>query len=455
MMPPTRIIDVLAEVFRTHGFDTTAPAHPEDQTGQPHRVDLLAEKDGLDVIVATTSGTPEHLRASLNAHARTRAAVGAQYALVVATQETPDSVRQLADHHEVIVWDSDQLASAIGRAVLLEVNNTQDPPIADLLSLAPLGDLGLETSPIVHAPGHPMETPIPPQEPVTEPVESVDPLPFADMMPETEAASPAPPQEVMETAPPAATNTIETGRGWYMETRNSGPPAVQPPAQTPAAAPPTTVPLTAPAARIGIPSHSGADPHTFTPTEGALVAPGVDKENATKTARTEIFTIDDTRLRYHPKRLIHWQVEAFVEGQVKTHLLQGTCLIDLATKKLEVPEQWNSPRHLREGTFDVPVDHKPVRMDTVAAHELVMAHVLEETAREATMQDDDKAGDYALTVKRRVRVQKEDVKIDDQGLHWCPIWWISGKNGDMEIDGLTGTVREKRLQSVPSETILL
>ena len=80
-MPPTQIIDVLAEVFRTHGFDTTAPAHPEDGQGETHRVELLAEKDGIDVLV-TTASDPEATPREIQHIGHLRERLGSHYALV-------------------------------------------------------------------------------------------------------------------------------------------------------------------------------------------------------------------------------------------------------------------------------------------------------------------------------------------------------------------------------------
>lgn len=452
-MPQSRIIDVLAEVFRTHGFDTTAPAHPEDPMGNTHRVDLLAEKDGLDVIV-TALTDPSRTPDMVETHARTREAVGARYALAAATHAIDEDTRDQAETMQVLLWDSDQVSRAIGRAVLMEVTGAEDPPIADLLALAPLGSLPAhgptpatptDSEPLVSVTTVAAKPEQTPQAPTIESMEPANALPFSDLIhPVSPTEEPTPLTQNTE----APVRNIETGRGWYMETSSP-----KTPERT--VEPTVSATLNAPGARTGIPQSNGRDPHTFTPPSGALLAPGVDKEAAARIAQGEIFTIENTRLRYHPKRLFRWQVEAFVEGQVKTHTIQGTCLVDVATKQLEVPEQWDAPRHLREGTFDVPVDHKPVRMEPEQARDLVITHVLEETAREATMQDDDSAGDYALTVKRRVRVQKEDIKIEDQGLHWCPVWWLNGKNGEMEVDGLNAFIRSKQLQNIPSETILL
>lgn len=461
-MPPTRIVDILAEVFRTHGFDTTSPAHPEDPTGRTHRIDLLAEKDGLDVIVAALQNNNPLPVEKVAEHHALQKTLGARYSLIA----TPHAVTDEAHHHAeecgVIVWDADRLARAIGRAVLMEVTGAEDPPMADLLALNPLTTIPAQ-EPFGNATS---VNPIDPAE-TTDPSFSIpdvpaatadhDPRPFSDLL-QPEPAPSVPQAPVAPTAPIHTGRHLESGRGWDLEV-NDPPPERARQAPTPVPSAPPTMPRTpilqAPGARNGIPTHSGPDPHTFTPQEGVLLAPGIAKETAAGTARSKIFTVEDTRLRYHPKRVYRWQVEAFVEGQVNTHLLSGLCLVDLATKKLEVPKKWEAPRHLREGTFDVPVDHKPVRMDPTDAHGLVLAHVMDETAREATMQDTDAAGDFALTIKRRVRVQQEDIQIEDQGLHWCPVWWISGVNGEIEVDGLNGTVREEHLKSVSSNTILL
>jgi hypothetical protein len=428
-MPPTPIIDVLAEVFRSHGFDTTSPAHPEDDEGRIHRIDLLAEKNGMDVLIAAATA-PETTQRKITESGQLRTTLGIQYALVAATHPLDATTEATAHDHNVIIWDNENLARAIGRAVLLEVSGAEAPPIADLLTLAPMGEL-----------------------PITA-TRAADPEPvvpsFIGMDFETPDSSPSPVAEAT-----LSDRHLETGRGWYLETRKPSTPAPETPTPAPSVAPTTNRILNAPGARMGIPTSTGKDPHTFTPPTGALLAPTIGKDAAAQAAKREIYSISSTRLRYHPKRLYHWSVEAFIEGQVDTYTLQGVCLVDLATKKLEVPRQWEAPRHLREGTFDVPVDHKPVRMEGEQAEQLVLQHVLDETARETTMQDDDSAGDYALTIKRRVRVSKEDVQVHDQGLHWCPVWWINGTNGEMEVDALSGDILHKQLQSTPSETILL
>lgn len=457
-MPPTRIVDVLAEVFRTHGFDTTSPAHPEDPTGRTHRIDLLAEKDGLDVIVATLqSGEPLQVDKVADHHALQKT-LGARYSLIATAHGVTDEAHHHAQECGVIVWDADRLARAIGRAVLMEVTGAQDPPVADLLALNPLATIPTEsgaTAPEVSpattfGQNRPHDGALPTPE-VSQAAAMNDPLPFSDLM-QTDAAptNPVPAETAPSSVHPGPHR--ESGRGWDLEINDPPPERARPNTLTSMQKPPI---LQAPGARAGMPAPRPSDPHTFTPQQGILLAPSVAKETAAQTARTKIFTIEDTRLRYHPKQVYRWQVEAFVEGQVKTHLLSGLCLVDLATKKLEVPGRWETPRHLREGTFDVPVDNKPVRMDVQDARALVMEHVAQETARETTMQDNDSAGDYALTVKRRVRVQQEDIQIEDQGLHWCPVWWLGGGNGEIEVDGLNGDVREERLQSVPSNTMYL
>lgn len=542
-MPPARVADVLAEVFQTYGFDTCQASEPEGMTGVTYRVDLQAEKGGMDVLVTIRcQDTP--LEADLvDQQARMVRDVGAYYGVLVCPAGFTESAHHHAARTRTILWDRSAMEALIGRAVLHEIldGTRADPPIAEVLGVVGRAPFAATE----HTPGDaphahpPTETPVTvaataststpsttddapetmalpgmglfddpaesetPEATHDEPAtartsdatpETFDPLALmarddgipASATTETETAGDDPRDHTTSTATHAApSDTIPAytthgdtqeeddrevleGNGWILETtkrvtaagnthRESPPVRHDAPEDRPMA-PARPTGLASLAALGGTrrhTKHSGPDPRSFNPSTGALLAPAVDKTRAAAEAKQKIFTIDHTWLRYHPKRVLRWKVEAFVEGQVDTKTIEGVRIVDLATREVADPAEWTASRHLREGTFDVPVEHKPVRIDTEKAHGLAMDSILEATAREVTMEDYDASLDVIMTQKKRIRAHRDDVEIQDEGLHWCPVWCFQGVNGTVEVDALTGAVVDERLEQSDSETIVL
>ncbi|MBW3581573.1 MAG: restriction endonuclease [Euryarchaeota archaeon] len=454
-MPNARLVDVLGEVFRTYGFDTTRPASPEGMSRARYEVDLIAEKSGMDVLVAVTPDPGAIDLDAVDRHARMVHDVGAYYGLIVSPAGFTDAAYHHATRTKTILWDRDAIEAAIGRAVLFEVlGDRHDPPVAEVLGISPrhAPEPMTETEPAAEPEAmFPFMAEAAPEAetPATPPAEAADPMGFLFADDASEEV-PAPSYTSSTPTPVAVTTGTEHGRGWVLQTGRQREDAPR--------APDRPTGLASLAAMGGARRHgrgTGPDPRVFNPTDGALVAPGVSKESAAKKARDLIYTIDHTYLRYHPKRVFDWTVEAFVEGRVETTTLAGHRVVDLATRDVHAPKTWDSPRHLREGTFDVAVDHKPVRLETEKARDLVLESILEETARQITVEDFDRALDIMITEKRRVRAHRDDVRIEDRGLHWCPVWCFVGVNGEVEVDGMTGEVTERRLETPAGSTMLI
>lgn len=501
-MPSTRVVDVLAEVFRTYGFDTTTDAHMDGQSGTEHLVHLLAEKDGLEAAI-TVHQDPRPIGMDLvDAHDRAVRDIGARYGVLASIGSFTESAYAHAARTRMILWDQHDLEAVIGKAVLHEVigDPESDLPIAEVLAHGRHTDSADDVPSVADSfDSYAPETPEPAQAVADEPTGlfAFDPMalqdddsdavpvngtdepsrtPIIDATVPEPAAAPtrgtiidaeeyATPARQAYTPTPVASapRDLVQGRGWVLETSNrrEAPAGAVDATNDPDPIPvqPRTKPSIASIAALGgigrVPRSNGPDPRVFNPSEGALLAPAVSKEQAASAVRDKIYTIDHTSLRYHPKRVYRWAVEAFVEGQVTTTTLSGVRVVDMATRHVASPDQWTASRSLREGTFDIPVDHKPVRIEEAKARALALDSVLDATARDIVVEDHDSSLDIMVTEKKRVRTHRDDVQIHDEGLQWCPVWCFSGVNGEIEVDALTGQIVQERLEARTSNTILL
>lgn len=425
----TTLTQVLSELFRSFGYTGTHVGELEGLSGRRHAVPLILEKDSRRLAVTVWAHRQPLGPSFVQEFTETIRDTGCDGGLIASLGASPEILVVQAAKARIHVWDSRRIAQELGEAVLGEtvpdVWQRNDPLVAGRPSRLVER---VHESTIQNAP--PTTTPVAATDPVQEP-------PFPTEIPTVlaaEAASPSPTLEVpaafglfdsLPTVPPT-----EPGQTTLEQASTPVEPAPAPPTTMASPPPPPTPAPSKPVRRI--------------------LRVQVAKGLAASMAKPKTRSVDRIFLRLTPHYVFDYEAQLLVEGSLNSEKRQGRLAIDASMKKVR---PW---AHALE-TGDLPsdaadIDEKPVRMPEADARTLAVTELKGLVTRDVVHEED--GNEWSVVVKKRVELAEDELRVESLGIHWTPVWRITGRDGTVEIDATTGQFLHEEI-SVPRSDALL
>lgn len=387
-------MEVLAELFRVHGYAASRPGEMMGSSGRRHPLPLLLERDARRVAVTAWLHRQPLGAAFVREFLDAVRDTGCDGGLIVSLGALADPVRAEAARERIQVWDSRRVAEELGHGVLRETVPDLWEVVDPLMAPRPSRLLDL-----VHQ-GPPAPATAPPAPP-PRPVDAAAEPPFPAAVPPLLANPDQAPAATLEL--PAAFGALDQAAAGVLP-------------EAPTAPPP--------------PSANGP------PGRRGILRVHVSKALATSLAKAKTRTIDRLFLRLVPHHVFDYEASLVVEGTVETQKREGRMAVDAALKRV-VP--WTRPLDVADLPADgVDVDEKPVRIAVADARKLLVADLRTLVTRSVVFEED--ASEWSVMVRKKVELADEDLRLAPVGLFWVPIWRASGKEGSVEIDAATGQV---------------
>lgn len=399
------LVEVFSELFRSFGYATRLQPELEGLTGRKWPTPLVAEKDTRRVAVQQWLRTDPLPEASLDEFLDLVKDTGSDSGLLLSLGTVPDALLMRAARHRIQVWDPRRITQELGTAVLHETCPNLWEHSDPLVSPRPSRILervqeSAAAPPVAPAPVPP--TPTPPAQPQQE-------LPVVAAVPPFLAPTPvAPAPEGLQV--PLAFGVLD---------------AVATPATSAPTPTVTQVPVLAEA-----PAPPPASPGR------AILRTHVNKSLALSLTRGKLRNVERVFLRLVPYHVFDYEAQLLVEGSLSAEVRRGRMAVDAALKKVT---EWQQPLDVA----DLPpegadVDEKKVRVDQPEALKLLVGDLRNLVTRDVLMQEDD--SEWSVVVKKKVSLAEDEVRASPLGLYWLPLWRVTGKEGSMEIDAVTGRV---------------
>lgn len=399
-----RLLDVFGEFFRAFGYQPLPSSAPA--------IGLVLAKDNRRWgVIPHLDGRPL-TAADLDAAAQETAAQGLDGSLLLSLGETGDDLVVRGAGQGLRVWDARRLCLELGSAVLRETvpeHWSQQDPLAASRPSKILERIQQ------HAGQQAAAAPVPAPAPAApEPTPALPPL----------ATTPVP--ETLQ-VPPAF------GIFDQFET-----PA---PAAAPPAAAPTAAPIIVPVVNVAAPPG---------PPARAVLRLRVDRELAGNLARPKTRTVDRQFLRLVPYHVFDYEATLLIEGTVKAERKTGRIAVHAVRKEVAA---WD--RELDIAPLDVAadIDERPIKIEPEPAGKLLREHVRGLMTRDVTMEEDE--SEWSVVVKKKVELADDALNLHHLGVHWVPVWRVTGKWGSVEIDGSTGQVVHEEIMKENNDAVLL
>lgn len=416
------LMDLLAEALQHHGYNVTAQAALEGRTGTVYTIPLLAERDERAYIIdAHLEGVvPANVPVEL---ADVRDDVGADGCVLAHLQaiESHDA--------DIVAWGRDALVRFLGEAALAAATGTEaaapDFSLPALDSDAPVAQSLSELLPPAFAADEAeFDGPELPDfslldleqlgdEPTIEAGEMPAPKP-TDFMAELDAL--VDPEAAVE-----ATFAPELSEA-------TGAPA-------PAAAP---VPSPVPETRF------------------PLLPVRCTANEAAGMVRERLFEARSVQMVLHPVFLFDYECDLLAEGSLRYDTVAGRIQVHGTHKHvLDVDPEAIDPTGFGRPLDAVPHEEKALRIDEDRAKQLGRDFLTEAHTRLVDVQVDDDDSGYAYTEKRKVAPRPDHVRLAAKGVFHRITWRVFGPNGHIDVDGMTGTVQEQRLQTPDPDVYIM
>ena len=363
------LLQILRDIFSSSGYNVT----------ESYRYDMVAEKNGYKTLIKL-GAYPDHTDIKNFADQ-----VNDGTGLYVATHAMADNLYQYAAESGLIVWDRDDVALQIGKAVLADIEGTTAdleliPPVDQQESAQTTGT-GFGDDSLFGMFGQRDETKKTPAPP--EPISTPQPHWGGSVF-----AQPEPVQ-----SPPAQPN----------------PPVQSPPAQS---NPPMVLNLHA-------------------------VPLNVSKEQAINIARQHVGIVDKVSLKFVPFWKYEYSID--VEQQYKSKIIDISgdgvgCLNALNgnNEVLEVKEVYDS--------IEVPDEEYEVKGPTLTRDEAnrdLLKRIIDEHTEDIRF--DAMSGDTIISEHKRFKPSAEDVNLE-LDMVYLPIWELNGRKNSVEISGYNAEV---------------
>ena len=360
------LLQILRDIFSSSGYNVT----------ESYRYDMVAEKNGYKTLIKL-SAHPDYTDIKNFADQ-----VNDGTGLYVATHTMADDLYQYATECKLVVWDRDDVALQIGKAVLADIEGTT----ADLELMPPVDQ---QASTQTTSAGFGNDS-------------------LFGMFGQSDVADKTPTSP--EPVPTPQPNTPQWSGNIFAQTEPvQSPPVQSTPAQP---SPPMTLNLHA------------------TPLN-------VSKEHAINIARQHVGIVDKVSLKFVP----FWKYEysISVEQQYKSKIIDISgdgvgCLNALNgnNEVLELKEVYDS--------IEVPDETYEVKGPTLTRDE-ANSELLERIIDEHTedIRFDAMSGDAIISEHKRFKPSAEDVNLE-LDLVYLPIWELNGRKNSVEISGYNAEV---------------
>ena len=360
------LLQILKDIFSSSGYNVT----------ESYRYDMVAEKNGYKTLIKL-SAHPDYTDIKNFADQ-----VNDGTGLYVATHTMADDLYQYATECKLVVWDRDDVALQIGKAVLADIEGTT----ADLELMPPVDQ---QASTQTTSAGFGNDS-------------------LFGMFGQSDVADKTPTSP--EPAPTPQPNTPQWSGNIFAQTEPVQSPPVQSTPTQPS--PPMTLNLHA------------------TPLN-------VSKEHAINIARQHVGIVDKVSLKFVP----FWKYEysISVEQQYKSKIIDISgdgvgCLNALNgnNEVLELKEVYDS--------IEVPDETYEVKGPTLTRDE-ANSELLERIIDEHTedIRFDAMSGDAIISEHKRFKPSAEDVNLE-LDLVYLPIWELNGRKNSVEISGYNAEV---------------
>lgn len=175
------------------------------------------------------------------------------------------------------------------------------------------------------------------------------------------------------------------------------------------------------------------DPDDDPLTEGDRVAePAIDRDQATNLVTGMVHGPMEAGLEHRPCYLYDYRMK--MEDETNGHRQTGRVWVDSETLRVqEVPEEID----LVPGE----VDHPAQREDK--ARETVLEALRERNVRKTKVVHDDE--NVTLVEEEDVRPDVDTIELTAAGVVGRPYWRVTGENGNVVLDGVTGEVVEEHI----------
>lgn len=250
------------------------------------------------------------------------------------------------------------------------------------------------------------------------------------------------PEETLDSTPPQA--------------HASPPPAPSPTTPSPAGPPPAP-PMDSLVA--------AAQAHTPPPEAEATATPDLEHpvlclhvplDKAKAIARDRVFTVDHIELVLHPVHLVRYECDLLAEGSLRYDTVSGIVQVHATDKTAGEVGEGIEP----EGVAPLPepwrayVRDRRVRIAAERARELAFEWVMAAHTRVVDVRVDDEEQNFSITEKHRVSPRPDHARLEHAGVFYRGVWRLSGTNGSLEIDAITGSVDDEGLRN-PSPGIVM
>lgn len=365
------LLQILKDIFSSSGYNVT----------ESYRYDMVAEKNGYKTLIKL-SAYPDYTDIKNFADQ-----VNDGTGLYVATNAMTDDLYQYAAECKLVVWDRDDVALQIGKAVLADIEGTT----ADLELMPPVEQ---QTSTPTASTGFGNNS-------------------VFGMFGQNDAVDKAPTSP--EPAPTSQTNTPQwSGNIFEQSTPVQSTPVQSTPIQSTPAQPNPPMVLNLHAAPLN-----------------------VSKEQAINIARQHVGIVDNVSLKFVPFWKYEYSIN--VEQQYKSKIIDISgdgvgCLNALNgnNETLDIKEVYDC--------IEVPDDTYEVKGPTLTRDEAnndLLRTIIDEHTEDIRF--DALSGDAIISEHKRFKPSAEDVNLE-LDMVYLPIWELNGRKNSVEISGYNAEV---------------
>ncbi len=406
MHQPT-LRDLLADLFSSHGFDVSRDTALEGRSGTLYTIPLLAEDDDRYVLVDCAAEEEPVVMETLDDLAAIIDDVGADLAVLAHI----GPVEAAAAHESpVILWDRHQVAALVGDNLVAQAVGTA--PAALPLRTRILGRR--TPDPEAALPGlHDLLADGPDTYPGLNAVD-LDGLGQADTQAPTGVAA--------TSAPGAGADS-----------------------------------LLARALRETVPGTTSRPAPARTPTAEAFpcLPMRVTLEQARHLIRDQISNVERAGLVLQPVWIFDYECDLLIEGTLRSETAFGRIEVHGTSRVVTALEEELAPAplvHLPEG---MAPEERPLRTSRERALQEARQEVVAANTRVVQVLMDDPEDNFTVSEKKRVEPRPDHVRLTCLGTFHRPIWRLSGVNGNVELDAVSGEIVTQQLRSSSRNAVML
>ena len=411
----------LADALAAFGYNVTVDAVLEGRSGAVENIPLLVEADGAYLVYPAFDGFDLPRMQAL------RADLGADGIILLGN---------VAPTPGMIVWDNEEVARLVGATAAL--------------------DAGLAVSPPSLAAPHATE------------VEELLPHAFQDLQVDDLFASleNITAEEVEHPTPALAQAFANLDfTGWDTPAVASPVaathPVPNPHAPNPAATRGSSAVLASPGTRAA---------PTAQATPGFMdwdAAPAVDAPHrlpvritprqARAQAQERLFTVDRFELILQPVHLFDTECDILTAGSLNYRTEDARIEVNGTDRSIRLVDPFvvdPGAADLLPPDHDITVSERSLRVKSERALEVVTQGLHDMHTRIVEVPVSDGAELYSYTERRKVTPREDQVRITQLGVFLRPIWRMTGPNGAIDVDAMTGESVQQEMRSYPDAVIL-